>query len=204
MGDLTPAGSERIENDDPPDGRIGRCVWFAGAMFDRRLRRRTEPMLAPVVDRMAGVEPLVVTGVGLAVGLAAAVAAGSGRWSLALAAFVVNRVIDGIDGGIARRHGRASDLGGFADLNADVVVYAAIPLGVAVGRADTVVWMTTAVLIATFYLNAVAWLTLSALLEKRGRGDRSSTTSLSMPPGLVEGAETIGFFVLLLLVPGRG
>ena len=106
---------------------------------------------------------------------------------------------------------RTSDAGGYLDMVVDVVVYAAIPVGVALGqggagtgRGDgTAVWVATAVLLASFSINTITWAYLSALLEKRGRGaDRAGeSTSVTMPPGLVEGTETIVAYTILLAWP---
>ena len=41
---------------------------------------------------------------------------------------------------------------------------------------------------------------LSALLEKRGRSD-ATVTSITMPTGVIEGSETIAFFVAFLALP---
>jgi hypothetical protein len=44
---------------------------------------------------------------------------------------------------------------------------------------------------------------LAAMLEKRNAGaaSRGETTSVTMPAGLIEGAETIVFYTLFLLFP---
>ena len=156
----------------------------------------------PVADRL-DVTPIGVTGFGLLVGLAAAGAAGQGWWFLALAGWLLNRLLDGLDGMVARSFGRQTDLGGYLDMVSDVVVYGAIPLGVASGRGDRASWMAAAVLVASFYLNIVAWLYLSALLEKRHQGasSRGQSTSVAMPGGVVEGTETILLFSVLLALP---
>jgi hypothetical protein len=85
----------------------------------------------------------------------------------------------------------------------DVVVYAAVPVGIAAGRADPHAWPAAAALLAACYVNGIAWSYLSALLERRGRGAGASgeLTAVTMPPGLVEGAETVVLFAIALAVP---
>lgn len=178
-------------------------------MFDARLRPIKQRMLAPLVDRVAYAPPLGLTVAGLVLGLAAALAAADSRWWLALALFGANRVIDGLDGDLARARSEESDHGGYADIVVDTIVYAAIPLGAAAGSGIDHIWPITAALVASFYVNSTTWTYLAAVIEKRGRiaaggfgSDSSPVTSIVMPAGLVEGAETIVFFVVMLAAPG--
>lgn len=172
-------------------------------MLDRRLRPRAQAALAPIAARCGRIRPSTLTLVGGALGVAAAVAAGFGLPLAAVALWVANRIIDGLDGVVARTTGRTSDAGGYLDMVVDVVVYASIPLGVAVGHGGTPAWTVAALLLASFSLNIISWCYLAALLEKRGRGatNEGESTSITMPPGLIEGTETIIAYTLLLAVP---
>ena len=173
-------------------------------MIDRALRPHAEAALAPLARvTPAWVTPGAVTALAVVPGLGAAAAAAAGRPLLATALWLANRLLDGLDGTIARRSGRASDRGGYADILLDVVVYAAIPLGIAAGRDDEAAWIAAAALLATFYVNGIAWAYLAALLERRGAGAAAhgERTSVTMPPGLVEGGETLVLFALALAVP---
>jgi phosphatidylglycerophosphate synthase len=175
-------------------------------MFDTQLRPWKDRLLDPLASRLdrAGA-PSLLTGLSLTSGVAAGVAAGYGAivWSLAL--WAVSRLADGLDGAVARQTGTAHDLGGYLDMLADSVVYAAIPLGVAAASGEARVWAAAAILIASFYVNAISWAYLSALLEKRGRGAdaMAAPTSVRMPPGLVEGTETMLLYTLMLALPGQ-
>lgn len=174
-------------------------------MIDRALRRRTEVALTPLL-RLAprGLAPTTVTAAAAVPGLGAAIAAGAGAPALAVALWLLNRLLDGVDGALARGSGRQSDRGAYADMLLDVVVYAAIPLGIAVNQDSRAGWIAAAALLAAFYVNAISWSYLSALLERRGAGAaaRGEATSVTMPPGLVEGAETVVIFALALAIPG--
>jgi phosphatidylglycerophosphate synthase len=173
-------------------------------MIDRALRRHKDVALAPVARLVPpGVHPGALTAAAVVPGLAAAGAAAVGASILALALWVANRLLDGLDGTLARQTGRQSDLGAYADILLDVVVYAAIPLGIAVGQDGNAAWVAAAVLLASFYVNSIAWSYLSALLEKRGAEGLSDgeTTAVTMPPGLIEGAETAVLFALALAIP---
>ncbi len=62
-----------------------------------------------------------------------------------------------------------------------------------------------AALLGSFFVNAASWMYLSAVLERRGAGARArgELTTVTMPPGLIAGAETVVLYTLFLLVPSR-
>jgi len=115
-----------------------------------------------------------------------------------------NRLLDGLDGAVARVHGKSTDLGGYLDLVAAFAIYGAIPAAIAL-RPGAPVELTQAsvLLLATFYVNTAAWMVPSALLEKRGRGvgTRGEPTSVTIPEGFVSGGETVLFYSLFFLLP---
>jgi phosphatidylglycerophosphate synthase len=186
-------------------------------VIDRALRSIKTRTLGPLAHALRRVPPGAITGVGLAVGVAAAAAAAQGAFSLALGLWLANRVLDGLDGEVARAAvagaTRQSDRGGYLDLMADLTVYAAVTLGVAAGATGAfggeplapaaATWALAALLLATYYVNLGSYTVLAALLEKRGRGagPRGDSTSIVMPAGLIEGAETIVLFVVMLALP---
>jgi phosphatidylglycerophosphate synthase len=173
-------------------------------LFDRHLRPIKDRLLEPAAERLArhlGANTL--TGVALASTLGAASLAVGNLHLLALGAWLLGRLLDGLDGAVARRRNEASDYGGYLDMVADTVGYAAVPIGVAFGIDQRSAWIALALLLASFYVNAISWTWLSAVLEKRGAGAATTgeTTSITMPPALVEGTETIIFFGLFLTLP---
>ncbi len=173
-------------------------------MLDRRLRPHSESFLSRLATGpLLAIAPLAFSSVGFLIGIFAAGAAAAQLWGLALVGWLINRFLDGLDGAVARSAGRESDRGGYLDMAADVVVYAAIPIGAAFGVDSKEVWIATTILVAGFYLNTVSWLYLSAIREKRGRGaaSRGESTAISMPGGLIEGTETIVWFVVILALP---
>jgi len=157
--------------------------------------------LARAVPRRVG--PAALTVAGLLLGLGAALAIGMGLHWLAVGLWLLNRVFDGLDGTVARLRGRQTDFGGYIDLLVDFTVYAAIPIGVAANASSPAAWIAVAVLLATFYVNAISWSFLSAVLARRGQDGTADSrrTTLAMPRGLVEGAETVVFFTLILAFP---
>ena len=174
-------------------------------MVDKVLRVPKRWMLEPVAERLRGVSPTALTGAGLVAGLAAAALAASGRPLVALVLWLVNRLLDGLDGELARAFNRQSDWGGYLDILADFTVYALIPVGLAFADGSPVTFLALGVMLSIFYVNAGSWLFLSSLLEKRAQGAavRGDVTSVTMPGGLIEGAETVLFFCLFCLFPGE-
>jgi phosphatidylglycerophosphate synthase len=175
-------------------------------MIDRRLRAVKDRAVEPVAARIAGrVPPMALTVLAFVAGVSGGVAAGFGlRWT-AVAVWLAGRVFDGLDGSVARRSGRQSDLGGYLDMLGDAIGYAAVPLGIAAAQDDPNTWVVCAVLLATFYVNTMSWTFLAAIAEKRGSGaiEQGEGTTIHMPAGLIEGAETIVLFTMMLAFPGR-
>jgi len=174
-------------------------------MFDHLLRGAKDRLLAPLTVLLRDVSPNMLSIIALLLGLAAAVAAAGGRWGAGLALWLANRVVDGLDGSVARLAGTESDFGGYFDILLDFVVYAAIPLGFAVHSVDRGVLVLAVLLEGAFFVNACSWMYLSAVLEKRASGAATTgeLTTVTMPPALVAGFETIVFFALFYLFPDR-
>lgn len=178
-------------------------------MLDRPVRRLLAPALDAVGGRLAaaGVRPLAVTGAGWVAGVGACVAVGFGQWTLGLVLWLVNRLLDGLDGPVARRRG-ATDLGGFLDIVADFSIYAGFVLAVAVAVPDARV--AALALLTAYYVSGTAFLALSSLIERRssdgtgserGGGDVGDGRSLRFVGGLAEGTETVIVYVLFCLFP---
>ena len=142
----------------------------------------------------------MVTAIGLVVGLGACVAAAFGAWWIALAAWLGNRALDGLDGVLARRQETFSDLGGFMDFLADFVVYGGFICGVAIAVPDARI--ACVFLLAVYLLNNVALRSFGALVEKRGLG-HGDERSLRFTGGLTEGTETIVAYSAICLWPSR-
>ncbi|MCC1480405.1 CDP-alcohol phosphatidyltransferase family protein [Roseibaca sp. Y0-43] len=171
-------------------------------MFDRHLRPLIDPPLNMIGGQLArtGLTANAVTLIGLAFGLAGAGAIVLGQFYLAIALILASRVADGLDGAVARAHG-VTDFGGYLDITSDFVFYAAIPLAfVLYDPASNGV--AGAVLLASFYINGASFLGYAILAEKKQmRSDSHGVKSLYFTGGLLEGAETIAFFIALCLWP---
>ncbi len=170
-------------------------------MFDARVRRLLAPGLDSVGARLSdgGVPPLALTIGGWLAGVAACGAAATSSWNLALGLWILNRVLDGLDGPVARRRGQ-TELGGFLDLLADFSIYAGFVVAVAIARPEAQV--ACLVLLTTYYLSGTAFLALSSLV-KEGSRRWDDGRSLRFVGGLAEGTETVVVYVLFCLLPGH-
>ncbi|MCB0158910.1 MAG: CDP-alcohol phosphatidyltransferase family protein [Caldilineaceae bacterium] len=171
-------------------------------MRDAALRAKKDEFMVPLAQTFcATVHPNVVSLIAMGMGLLAAAAVIQERYWLGLLLWLLNRLLDGLDGVIARVHGKQSDFGGYLDLLFDFVIYLVIPIAF-LSAAPTVfnLWAGIA-LISVYVLNIISWTVLGALLEKRHMQSPSRLTSMEMPTGLIEGAETIAVYTLFFFFP---
>jgi phosphatidylglycerophosphate synthase len=171
-------------------------------MFDPVLR----PLIDPPLNRAGawlaerGVSANGASLAGLAVGLLAVPALARGWYGLALLLILLNRLVDGVDGPIAR-HGAPTPFGGYLDIMCDMGFYAAVPLGFALASPDNAIW--AAILLASFVCTASSFLGRAVLASQRGEAydGRRGQKSFFHGAGLIEGSETIAAFVLFCLFP---
>lgn len=172
-------------------------------MFDARLRPLIDPPLNALGQRLAawGIGANAVTLTGLAIGIGAAVAIGHGDYLLGLALILANRLLDGLDGAIARAT-RLTDFGGFLDIVADFAFYVAVPVGFAFATAANA--LPALLLVASFTLAGISFLAFATLAAKRGvETSAHGRKSFFYNTGLAEGAETIVAFILMCIWPSH-
>jgi phosphatidylglycerophosphate synthase len=173
-------------------------------MLDGVMRRLIDPWTAMAGRRLArsGVKADHLTLAGLVFGLACAGAAAM-RWDIAaLLLLVASRVLDGLDGAVARASSM-TDRGGFMDITCDFLFYGAVPLAFAL-RDPSANALPAAVLLAAFYANGASFLAFSAVAAKRGMtSEQRGPKSLYFTTGLTEGTETIAIFVAFIVFPGQ-
>ena len=170
-------------------------------MFDEQLRGVKDGVFDPLAQLLQSVSPWFFSAAGLLVGLLAAAALWQQQYALGFGLWFLNRVFDGLDGAVARQCGKQSDFGGYLDIIVDFVVYAAIPVGLAVGRGETAVYLALIFLLSSFYINGASWMYLAAILEKRKLAHSNRLTTIAMPTGLIGGVETIIFYTAFMFFP---
>jgi len=171
-------------------------------MLDPVLRRWLDPPLNRAGAWLAerGVPADATTVVGLAIGLLALPLLAEEHYGWALLVILLNRLIDGLDGAIARRCG-PTPFGGYLDIVCDMAFYAAVPLGFALASPTNALW--AAVLLASFVCTAASFLGRAVMAVERGEADDGARGQKSFfyAAGIIEGAETILAFVLFCLFP---
>lgn len=171
-------------------------------MLDAPARRFIDPTLNRMGRRLAlrGIAANNVTLIGLGLGLLAALFIAVDQPLLALLPLLASRLADGLDGAVARAT-RKSDFGGYLDISSDFLFYGAIPVAFVI--ADPAAnGVAGAVLLASFYFNGTSFLGYAILAEKHKMATSAQgSKSLYYSNGLLEGTETILFFVLLCLLP---
>ncbi len=171
-------------------------------MFDERFRRAFPALAAGPVHALAraGATPNQVTLTACALGCAAAWLVSSGRGGPGIVVWLASRVLDGLDGLLARETGRGSAFGGYLDITLDMAAYGAMIVGFAVVHPSLAIgWV--AVLLG-YLLVTTSTLALSSLLEAHHARAGLTNRSIAFTPGFAEAGETSIVYVLLVLVPG--
>lgn len=171
-------------------------------MIDARLQPLQRAVLHPPAALLAarGVSADAISIAGFAIGLLAIPALAFGWWHAAFVLIAANRIMDGLDGAVARITG-PTDRGAFLDIALDFVFYALVPLGFAL-HDPAANALPAAVLIAAFVGTGSSFLAFAAIAAKRGdRAMRFRTKGIYYLGGLTEGFETIVLFLAMCLFP---
>jgi phosphatidylglycerophosphate synthase len=170
-------------------------------MLDAYLR----PLVTPALDRAGrwlakrGFTANGMTVAGFVLGVTACIAIAFEVYALAFILIAGNRIVDGLDGAVARQS-RITDYGGFIDLVADFLIYAAVPFAFAIADPDRA--MAAAFLILSFVGTGTSFLAFAAIAARRNMTTaRYGSKSLYYLGGLAEGTETILVFLVMALVP---
>ncbi len=171
-------------------------------MFDVQLRRMVDPALNRIAGALAknGVGANALTVFGAVVGLAAAIAISQNSLGLALLLIIGNRLIDGLDGAIARIKG-PTELGGYLDSLADFLFYVSVPVGF--GIAVPANQLAALLLVASFTLTAVSFLAFAAIAARNDSDGAHGPKAFIYTTGLMEGGETTAFFIAFCMLPAH-
>jgi phosphatidylglycerophosphate synthase len=171
-------------------------------MLDGVMRRIIDPAITRAGRGLAtrGVTANGVTLIGFGVGMACAVCIWLRLDTAALLLLAANRILDGLDGAVARANG-LTDRGGYLDIVCDFIFYGAVPLAFALRDPDANA-LASVMLLAAFYANGASFLAFAAIAQRRGLvTEQRGPKSLYYTTGLMEGTETILFFAAFLLFP---
>lgn len=169
-------------------------------MFDSMIRDAKERFQEPLANQMMHIHPTMVTIVAFIVGLIGAALIIEQYYIVGVILWLLNRILDGFDGTLARVQQRQSDLGGYIDILLDFAIYAIIPVALVIADPSPNKYLALAFLLSTFYINAASWMYLSGILEKRAHGQTSEQyTTVNMPAGLIAGTETVVFYCVFIV-----
>lgn len=170
------------------------------------LDRHAQALLRPVLNAAArvlvrtGVGADALTWLGFVLGLAAGVAIASQAWMAGLALLLASRLLDGLDGTVARLT-QPTDAGGFLDIALDFLFYATIPLAFAVAN-PTANALPAAVLLASFIGTGSSFLAFAVMASQAGVADTAALRkSFHYLGGLTEATETLAAFVAMCWWP---
>ncbi len=147
-----------------------------------------------------GLSANMITTIGLLAGAAAVVALAMQAWLPALALILFNRLMDGLDGAVARATEK-TDLGGYLDIVFDFFFYGGIPIGFVLADPGQNA-VAGAILLFSFYANGSTFLAFAVIAQKKGfETSAQGVKSLYYLGGLAEGTETIAVFCAMCLLP---
>lgn len=171
-------------------------------MLDRHLHPRIKPLLhqcVRVLDK-PGITPDGLTLVGFAIGVLALPFLALGWYLAALVVILLNRLLDGLDGALARRR-ELTDAGGFLDISLDFLFYALVPFGFILAAPEQNA-LAGGWLLFAFIGTGSSFLAFAALAAKHQIDNPGyAHKSFYYLGGLTEGTETILLFVLGCLFP---
>ena len=172
-------------------------------MLDRFITPVIKPILHPIVTQLDKhkVHADQVTLVGFVIGLLAVPLLAAQMWTAALVVIVINRILDGLDGALARYQNQANSAGGYLDICVDFLFYAAVPLGFAFADPQHNALPAT-VLLTVFIGTGSSFLAFAIPAEKLNLArPQFANKSFYFLNGLTEGSETIAFFIAFCLFP---
>jgi phosphatidylglycerophosphate synthase len=172
-------------------------------MLDKYITPVIKPLLMPIVKQLdkQGITPDQVTLVGFFIGLLAVPLLALQLWTAALVVIILNRVLDGLDGALARYQKQSTSAGGFLDICVDFLFYASIPVGFAIAMPEINALPAT-VLLAVFIGTGSSFLAFAIPAEKLNLArPQFANKSFYFLNGLTEGTETIAFFVAFCIWP---
>ena len=166
----------------------------------------TTPLVNPVLKYLAGhlnrrkISADQITVAGFMLGITALPLIWHRHYAAALVMILLNRVLDGLDGALARMTS-PTDAGGFLDISLDFIFYAGVVAGFALAD-STQNALAAALLLFSFMGTASSFLAFSVMAAK------NDITSVVYPHksmyylgGITEGTETLILFILFCCFP---
>jgi phosphatidylglycerophosphate synthase len=160
-------------------------------MFDAQLKAWIDRPLADAAGWVAplGIRANWVTIAGGAVAFVAMLLVSRGHGWIAVGFVLLNRVLDGLDGPLARATGGATQRGAYLDAVFDTLFFASLPFGFALAEPEKAV-AAVFLLLGLIVLGAASW----TMVEKRG--------AQGEPLGMAEALVVTVIYVAVCAFPG--
>ncbi len=172
-------------------------------MFDAKLKPLIDPFLIQIgkICLRFGLTANMLTVTGFTIGLCCGVLICVEAYGWALAALLLSRICDGLDGAIARLT-QPTGFGGYLDIICDFLFYSFVPFCFALSHPEQA---AAAVFLMLSFVGTGTSFLAYAILDAKQKADSErqpdGTKSFAYLGGLTEGTETIAVFVLILLYP---
>ena len=172
-------------------------------MLDTPFRARFAVWSAPLARGLvrAGVHPIAITVVAFAMTLPAAWLVATGQAWAGLGVWLASRILDGLDGVVARQGDTASAFGGYLDITLDMAGYSAMAVGFALAHPD--LHLAFLLILVGYVLCGTSVLALSSILEAKRAQLPGNDRSLQLKPGYAEAGETSIMYGLWVLLPSH-
>jgi len=145
------------------------------------------------------IKPNDITIAGFAIGIIAVPLIALQYYKLAFAFVLVNRLMDGLDGALARQSS-VTHAGGYLDIVLDFIFYSSVVFGFALAQPDNAIY--SAFLIFSFIGTGTTFLAFAIFAQKLGlHSNHQGEKSFYYLAGLAEGFETILALGLMCLLP---
>jgi phosphatidylglycerophosphate synthase len=171
-------------------------------MFDKAILEKSRSFQIKLAKKLLShdIGANQVTVAGFAIGMLALPFLAFNQPILALFCIILNRLLDGLDGTLARLT-KPTDKGGFLDIVLDFLFYSSIPLGFALMNIEENA-LAAAVLIYAFVGTGCSFLAFAVIAAKRKMDSTDyPNKSFYYLGGLTEASETIFVFALMCLFP---
>jgi phosphatidylglycerophosphate synthase len=171
-------------------------------MIDAQMRRLIDPALSIAATGLVRlrVSANAITVSGFLFGLCAVPLVAFHHYEWALLVILCNRLMDGLDGAVARQVG-ITDIGAYLDIVLDFIFYSAVIFGFGLANPEQAIY--SAFLIFSFIGTGSSFLAFAIFAAQHNITTKiRGTKSIYYLGGLTEGTETIVLFALLCLFPG--
>ena len=171
-------------------------------MVDNKLLPIAEFFLNPVASYLnkKKISANIITITGFVIGILAVPFIISGFFKISIILICLSRICDGLDGIIARLNA-ITNKGAFLDISLDFIFYASIPMAFAF-HDPSENSLPALLLLFSFFGTGSTFLAFSIMAEREKITPKEfSKKGFYYLGGLVEGAETIMFLILMCLLP---